>query len=158
MDIQVPPGVRGGRHGIILFNFSSSEFAAPGGVQIKGELGTIFLLEIALTQTRKGAISDFLIAKGNEGATFSAIFHNKGNVLIKASGSVIIRDDSNKVVDRLPLNGGTGTILPEGKRNFTGKWNNRRKLSPGKYFAEVRMLFPGNSEVLKVQRDFLFSK
>ena len=116
------------------------------------------MLTLGKHPKRKGKILQFDITKKLDHTDFIGIFQNTGEIHIKATASVVIRDSSNRVWDRIQLSGGTGTLLPEGKRKYTGEWRNRRKLEPGHYFAEIRMQFPGNREIRKEVKEFIVTK
>ena len=67
---------------------------------------------------------------------------------VKARGSILIKDSKGQVVDRVPLEVGTGTVLPDGVREFRGTWSNRRKMKKGDYTGEVSVSCSGIGAVL----------
>jgi hypothetical protein len=75
---------------------------------------------------------------------FTVVFHNVGPIHVKVKGSIVIMDAATgRILDRVPLVTGTGTVLPYGWRRFGGAWEKQRKLKPGHYLAEARIRFPG---------------
>jgi hypothetical protein len=140
--LEVPRGQRGGRYASILFETVPKE--VKGGLRISTRLGVVVMMTILRTLRKKGEIVNFSSSPVEEGMSLKAIFCNTGNVHLKATSTVVIMDSEGKVVDRVNLQGGTGTVLPLEKREFSGRWTRRSKMSPGKeYIAEVRVVFPG---------------
>jgi hypothetical protein len=48
----------------------------------------------------------------------------------------------------VPLEVGTGTVLPDGVREFRGTWSNPRRMKKGDYTGEVRVIGPGMGAAL----------
>jgi len=59
---------------------------------------------------------------------------------------VVIKDGKGRIIDRIPLEAGTGTVFPDGVRDFPGTWSNPRKMVKGKYTAEVRINYRGRRQ------------
>jgi len=156
--INIPKNVKGGKYAIVLFDVKTNNKKPQTGVQIKGQLGTIFMLEIDRTQNKNGTVLKNDIVKKNGTTIFSTVFQNTGNSHVKVSGSVVLRDSLTRVVDRVPLNCGTGTVLPESQRTFIGTWENKRNIKPGEYIAEFRVSFPGNRLNLDEMMNFTISR
>ena len=146
--LKVPRGQRGGRYACILFETDSTN--AEESVRISTRLGVVVMVTVPRTGRRKGEVVNFSAAPTEEGVFFKVIFHNTGNVHIRATSTVVIMDEEEKIVDRINLSGGTGTVLPSEKREFSGVWKRKRRMTPGKkYIAEVRVIFPGGRWVRK---------
>ena len=148
--LSVPRGKRGGRYAAIIFQATGSQKKDAGAIVIGARLGTLILETIPHTLKKGGEI--VRIETRMEGdfqpgekvpITIVALFRNTGNVHIKAQGSVVIKDSNNRIVDRLPLIAGTGTVLPDGIREFKGTWSNKSKMAEGEFTAEARITFPG---------------
>jgi len=157
--IRVPRGVRGGKYAVILFESLSSASTKRGNVILGARLGTIIMVSIPWTLKREAKISQIRVEKapispgeGRQRKTliqpinFIISFKNTGNVHIEANGSVVIKNDEGRIIDRIPLEVGTGTVLPEGVRDFQGSWSNPRKMVKGKYTAEARISFGGRRQ------------
>jgi len=146
--LKVPRGQRGGRYASILFETIPKE--AKDGLRISTRLGIVVMVTIPRTCRKEGEIVSFTYGSGEEGVSFKAIFRNTGNVHLKATSSVVIMDTGGKVIDRVNLEGGTGTVLPLEEREFSGIWKRKSKMTPEKeYIAEVRVIFPGGRWVRK---------
>jgi len=157
--IRVPRGVRGGRYAVILFESLSSASTKRGNVILGARLGTIVMVSIPWTLKREAEISQIRVEKapvspreGGQGKTliqpvdFIVSLKNMGNVHIQANGSVVIKNDEGRIIDRIPLEVGTGTVLPEGVRDFQASWSNLRKMVKGKYIAEARINYRGRRQ------------
>jgi len=146
--LKVPRGQRGGRYACILFETVSKE--TKESIRISTRLGVVVMMTIPRTCKKEGEIVSFSSNPVEQGVSFNAIFRNTGNVHLKATSSIVIMDTEGKVVDRVNLQGGTGTVLPLEEREFSGTWTRKSKMTPGKeYTAEVRMMFPGGKWVRK---------
>lgn len=157
--IKVPRGERGGRYAVILFESLSSGRTKRGNVILGARLGTIMMVSIPWTLKREAEISQIRVERtsvtpqeGGQGKTliqpvnFIVSLKNMGNVHIQANGSVVIKNDEGRIIDRVPLEVGTGTVLPEGVRDFQARWSNPRKMVKGKYTAEARINYRGRRQ------------
>jgi hypothetical protein len=150
--ISVPRGVKGGRYAVVLFEampaFDSSKLRE---VALGTRVGSIVMETVPRTLHRDGKIEDMEVSKTDEeGVGFRIGFRNTGNVHVKVRGSIVIKDVEGKIVDRVPLEVGTGTILPDGVRTLVGRWSNPRKMEEGDYTGEARVVCPGVGQVSKV--------
>lgn len=165
--IRVPRGVRGGRYAVILFESLSSASTKRGNVILGARLGTIVMVSIPWTLKREAEISQIRMEEApvspREGrqrktliqpVNFIVSLKNMGNVHIEANGSVVIKNDEGRIIDRIPLQAGTGTVLPEGVRDFQGSWSNPRKMVKGKYTAEARINYRGRRQA-RAEKTFL---
>jgi hypothetical protein len=106
---------------------------------------------IPRTLTRQGAIETAETSKpGQDGVRFAVHFRNTGNIHLKTRGSVVIKNKEGRIVDRVPLEVGTGTVLPDGIRRFSGTWRNLRRMVEGAYTGEVRIDAAGMRTVSQV--------
>ncbi|MBN1466942.1 hypothetical protein JXA02_14405 [candidate division KSB1 bacterium] len=149
IGIQAPYGAFGGKYGIILLQTELKPRAADE-VTLLGQTGTIFLLESAGQKKRSAIIRDvkMTILKAEE-VQFHVLVHNDGNVHFRAKGYVLIKNHLDKIVDRAPLQVGTGLVLPAHDRLFQAKWNNKRKMAAGEYRAIVNVQIPGVAKTLQ---------
>ena len=153
VHIKVPFGVHGGRYGIVLFR-SVDEGASKSDLRISGRMGSIFMIELFGRKERVAGIDAFRIQRGDSGIQFLALIRNEGNVHLTATGSVIIRNSESKIIDRVQLDTGTGTILPEHRRQFRGTWQNEKKMKSGAYTAALRMRVKGMGKLLQREQTF----
>ena len=67
---------------------------------------------------------------------------NSGTTHANVSGDVLLRHNG-QVIERLPLESGSGLILPEGERYFVATLSKYKKYSNKKLSAEARFSYPG---------------
>jgi|GEM_PF-2825989 len=156
VEIKVPYGATGGKYGIILFE-TATQPQTRDEIVLIGRMGTIFMLEVYGAKKIDAAIKGFKIAKENGSIHFTAQIFNSGNTHFKARGSVIIKDNLDKIVDRVKLEVGTGSVLPNHEREFAGVWNNPRKMEKGKYRAILQIFIPGHGRTLQEVKDFIIN-
>ncbi|KAA3613834.1 MAG: hypothetical protein DWQ05_16295 [Calditrichaeota bacterium] len=152
--IRIPGGADGGKYGIILFEAFNKQKNDLNGLNLVGRLGTLVLLELRGPKKIEGIIGDFYSEKVDAHISFKVIIKNSGNIHFKGKGSIVIFNAKNRIIDRVNIEGGTGTILPERERLFSAVWANSPKMIKGKYKAEVRFYIPGGKSVLKKINQF----
>jgi hypothetical protein len=143
--LKVPMGTSGGRYAAIMFE-AAPDLTAQGSLNVAlgTRVGTIVMESVPHTLTRGGEIDAVEVSKPDQdNVSFSTRFRNTGNVHLKARGSVVIKADDGRIVDRVPLEVGTGTVLPGAVRRFEGTWSNHRKMVQGDYVGEVRVSSTG---------------
>jgi hypothetical protein len=153
VTVHVPNGVYGGRYGIVLFQ-TTHPIMQKNEVALTGRMGSIFMIEIVGPKKIEGIIDDFKIIKEDSLVKFITHIKNTGNIHVKAKGSVLIKNDIGKIIDRINLLVGTGTILPNHRRVFTASWTNQRKIQQGNYSALLQVQIPGMGRILQIQKDF----
>jgi hypothetical protein len=148
--LKVPNGSSGGRYAAILFEATQAAVeAGPGDIAIGTRVGAIVLETIPHTLVRSGEIKEVeVLGRSADQLDFVVHFLNTGNVHLKATGSIAIKDSEGSIVDRVPLEVGTGTVLPDGVRKFRGTWSNPRRMEKGAYTGEVRVSCPGMGAAL----------
>lgn len=157
--VKVPRGERGGRYAVILFESLSSGVRKRGNVILGARLGTIVMVSIPWTLNKEAEISQIKLEKATAGpgearrgkisikpVNFVVSLKNTGNVHITSKGSLVIKDGKGRIIDRIPLEAGTGTVFPDGIRDFQGTWSNPRKMAKGRYTAEARISFGGRRQ------------
>ena len=157
--IKVPRGTQGGRYAAILFQTGPVPAPREANLLVSGRLGTLAMLSVPRTLKRSGEIVEFSVQKWpeNKVVEFSLVFKNTGNVHVSAGGTVVIIYGKNRVVARIPMAGGTGTVLPGGMREYRAVWKDKRKMTPGNYTAQARVQFPGGAGV-RAERSFVLDE
>lgn len=148
VTIKVPPGASGGKYGIVLFQ-TAVQGTSNNELLLVGQMGTIFMLEIQGMKKIQGGINEFRAHPENGSTVFYSTIANLGNTHFQVRGSIVIKDRENKIVDRVNLTVGTGTILPGHSREFTAKWINRKKIPQGNYQAILQVNIPGQGATLQ---------
>jgi hypothetical protein len=143
--IKVPRGVSGGRYAIIVFEATPIVYGRTDmEVALGARVGTIVMESVPRTLVRDGEISRVRVSSAKEDEVrFDVLFRNTGNVHIRADGSLVIRNSAGRIVDRVPLEVDTGTVLPDGVRAFGATWSNPKRMSSGEHSAEVRVNYDG---------------
>jgi hypothetical protein len=136
--VRVPRGQSGGRYGALLFAAQRESELTASGMRIETRTGPVLMVTVARTERRRAEVTDVKLAAGDgTDVMVTAALRNTGNVHFRAVGEIMIRDSAKRVVGRLKLDGGTGTVLPDGVRDFTARWNSKRA-GAGRYQAEAR--------------------
>jgi hypothetical protein len=146
---EVPRGVAGGRYCVIVFEAREAERSAPGpSLNISTRTGTIIMETASRRSRRGGEIVDIKTGRnGDHEVGIVALFKNTGEIHLKIRPSCLVRNREGRVIDRLSVDAGTGTVLPGGIRQISATWNNGRKMVPGSYRAEVAVDFTGGRRV-----------
>lgn len=147
--LRVPRGQAGGRYGAVLFTAQREAELGGSGMRLETRTGTLLMVTVARTERRSADVGEMQARSGEEGSVvFAAELKNTGNVHFRASGELIVREASGRIAARLKMEGGTGTVLPDGVREFAARWEGQRA-RPGAYRAEVRFRAPGLRSVRK---------
>jgi len=86
-------------------------------------------------------------------AKFTFPVQNTGEIHVKCNGQAVVFGPDGRVAARLPLDVGTGTILPGGIRSLTASWRLPKSPEPGEYRVQGRVSVPG-SRSLRAQCTF----
>jgi len=121
------------------------------GITLGGQITSLFIGEVPRTGKRKAVIEQakVMVTESAYSATqpleLEVVVINEGTTHLNAEGSVVLRDrdQGKRVVGRFPLMGGTGLILPGGKRRFKGAWKDAWKQMGKRLIAEVRFRYAG---------------
>lgn len=156
--LAVPSGSTGGRYAIILFDAQpiKAELKQPH-LTVGARTGTILMETIPRRLSRRGEIISVTAKAVGDTVTITGLFQNKGDVHLKIKPSCLIRDKDGRIVDRIKIEAGTGTVLPDGKRPLKGLWTNKHKMKPGRYTAEISVEFRG-AERVKASTEFLIKE
>ncbi len=156
--MRVPLGQTGGRYGAVLFAVQRPAEMAGSGMRLETRTGTVLMLTVAHTERRKAEVSDFQVRRADDtgDVVFEVGLRNTGNAHLRATGEVLVRDAANRIAARLKLEGGKGTVLPDGVRRFAARLS-RPRLGPGTYRAEARFTAAGLRAVTG-KREFAVDK
>jgi hypothetical protein len=147
--LEVPRGVAGGAYCVIAFEAHEAKSDVPGpSLNISARTGAIIMETASRRSRRSGEIIDIKTSRG-AGSELGvvAMFKNTGEIHLSIRPSCVIRNSEGRVIDRLKADAGTGTVLPGGVRQIRGDWDNKRKMVPGTYTAEVSVDFTGGRRV-----------
>jgi hypothetical protein len=140
--IRAPRGAAGGRYGALLFTADREAPLAGSGLRFQTRTGVVFLVTIARTERRQAEVAALQARPAEGGVALEAVVRNTGNAHFRAQGEAVVKDTRDRVLARVRLEGGTGTVLPGGERRFAGRWEATRA-EPGRYRLQVRFRAPG---------------
>lgn len=152
--VNVPRGKPGGGYFAVVFYARPAETVKKqrrrtGGVVLGAQLATLFIGEISRTGSHQGRIISAEVNPGPYSAenplSTRIMLENNGTTHIKANGSITLRNEQGKVIDRVKLESGSGLILPNGRRYFKGFWQSAHKFPNEKVTADIRFFFPGGN-------------
>jgi len=151
MVLSVPRGVSGGYYCVVIFEaVPAARDAAESQLAITTRTGTIVMETVPRSYVREGDIVDGRVSGGvGDGMEIVAHFTNTGNVHVQVRPSCVIKSREGRIVDRVKLEAGTGTVLPEGTRRMAGIWSNKRKMVPGEYTAEIAVDYRGRKRATR---------
>jgi hypothetical protein len=149
--LEVPRGVGGGAYCVIVFEAMPVEkVSTQSGLDISTRTGTIVMETVSRRSLRLGEITDVKISKvGEDEIGVTAQFENKGDIHVQIRPSCVIKNSEGRVIDRITMDAGTGTVLPRGVRQITGTWANKRKMLPGSYSVQVSADYRGGRRASK---------
>lgn len=132
---DIPAAVRGTRYGAVLFKATSAGASSP--IMLSVETGALFAF----------SAEDTLIYRANldlcgiEGGRVLAEVVNTGNTHVTARLAAEILDLHGRLVAAGSMAGGTGTVLPDGIREYT--WEVPKGIPDGSYRLRVTASFDG---------------
>ncbi|MBN2413443.1 hypothetical protein JXQ31_17325 [candidate division KSB1 bacterium] len=145
LQVKVPGFSQCGQYSIIMFQTTDLN-KINKEIEVVGRLGTILMFEISGRKYIDAIIKKFDILHFKEEIEFTILVRNTSNIDIQCNGSIVIIDNNKRIIDRVKINGGTGTILPESEREYKAIWKGKT-LKSGSYVAKLKLYIPGSSKV-----------
>lgn len=143
VEILVPANADPGGHFGVLF-FGTTPNAAPGlsAVAIGSKVGALIILRVDGNIREAGNITDFSVTKAGVYSrlpvSFNTLFHNVGNVHVRPTGEVTVRNVLGGTSVVLSVNEALGAVLPSSERRFTTTWEKEpNRATAGNFFQEV---------------------
>jgi len=146
----------GGHYGAILFSTEKPEVNVnTNQVSVVGLIGTLLLATVPGDIHQNLTIEDFsgptfLVSQP---ANFSLLFSNTGNIHLKPSGDIKIKNWFGNLDTTLAVNQNNGNILPQSKRHFDAQWTYNWK-AVGQYTASATITYGTPEQQLTVMRHF----
>lgn len=144
VTINVPKNADpGGHYAAVFFGNQPENKAAGGGtVNISSKVGTLVLVRVAGDIREAASIKEFT-AGGAKTMTrrpviFNLRLHNDGNVHLRPTGSITIRNMMGGVAATLQINPDEGAVLPASTRHFSAQWNAEGQAERGNFFREIK--------------------
>lgn len=150
----------GGHYGSLSFTGRSSELDG-NGVGLSASAGTLILVRVDGEITEKADVAEFFATKNDKpGSLFEsgpislvARIKNDGNIHVKPSGTIEVRDISGNLVQNIDINvDKKSSILPKSIRRFESKIDKSFML--GKYTASLALGYGQNGQAITATYDF----
>ena len=161
VTITVPKNAEpGGHYASVVWVPTVSDTSA---VKVESRVASLLLITVAGKTTTAGSIKSFAPAdplQGDGPLSFNVEFQNEGNIHVKPTGYITLKDDKGTVLtkvarytdpktstevvaDTIPFNLVEGNILPNSVRIFRCDWTDNIK--PGKYTADLTVNYGGEA-------------
>ena len=129
VTIQVPTNAEPGGHYASLF-FGTDPSLKPengGQVSIRSLIGTLVILRVSGQVTEQASLKTFAVngkttTFSHGPVNFDVRVQNSGNVHVRPSGSLLIKNMWGRTVATVPLNSTEGAVLPNSIRKFSVTW------------------------------------
>lgn len=118
----------GGHYAIIFFSDNPPQTSNDKGkIQIGSKLGSLILARVAGDVQESGNIESFLATDqrtvfNHLPVQFSLAFHNSGNVHLRPTGNIQIKNTFGQSVQTLELNAESSATLPDSTRTYKATW------------------------------------
>lgn len=145
VEITVPDDAEpGGHYAALMASFSTAAGPQQTGVRAVSQVGCFFLIKVAGAISEQGTLSQPEISglSRTVPVKIGLIFSNQGNVHVKPSGMLLIKNIFGRTVAEIPV--AEWTVLPEASRRTEVSWD--PSLPFGRYTAEARINFGDDSK------------
>jgi len=155
--ISVPANAEpGGHYGAVFFADTPPKIEGDSSqVALSSMIGTLILAKVPGDVTESALVQDFstdrMLYLRNQ-VDFDLRVTNAGNVHVKPTGDILIRNIFGSIVDQVSVNEQGGNVLPSSTRKFTTSWKSKKILF-GYYTAEAKMIY-GDSKTLGAKTAF----
>ena len=144
VEVKVPADATpGGHFATILFSPQPPAAVQGGQLAIGQKIGTLVLVRVTGIINESGSIVEFDTDSGQHTFTrlpidFLLRFKNSGNVHIRPTGTVTIRNLIGGTSATVPINSGLGAVLPLSTRKFEATWARQPGSTANKgFFQEI---------------------
>ncbi len=140
--VNVPTNADPGGHYAAVF-FSDQPVESGGAVAVGSKVGALLILRVDGVVREAGELSDFTTVTGQQ--VFSRLpidflirFANQGNVHVRPTGTITVRNIIGGTSVELPVNTSQGAVLPASDRKFEVAWEKESNLrEQGNFFQEI---------------------
>ena len=153
VDVNVPPGAEPGGHYAALFASRTTDRYENGtAIKVTDRLGTLFLVRVSGAIDEVGTLDTPEVSGFLEyGPVYiGLVFNNQGNIHLKPSGQVTIRNLLGQTVAEIPVE--EWIVLPDSSRRTLVKWDRRYLL--GRYTATAEITYGDSNTTLMSQSSF----
>lgn len=160
-QIKIPSNAEpGGHYGVISFAGSTPELNG-NSVGLSASAGVLLLIRVDGKITEKADLAEFYTLKDNKQSSFFESgpinfvtrIKNDGNIHIRPSGSIEVRDMFGGLVKNIEINSDKkSSALPDSIRKFESKLDNGFMF--GKYTANLALGYGTNGQAITSTIDF----
>lgn len=126
ISIEIPSTAEPGGHFAGLFFETRPPEDTPGQVKVRQKIGTLVILRVEGDVQEGAAVEKFAVdtigALRRLPVAFMTKVQNTGNVHVRPSGTIQIKNMFGKVVATLTINESEGAVLPSSARRFDAMW------------------------------------
>lgn len=148
----------GGHYGVLRFSGTDPQVSGSG-VGLSASAGTLLLVRVAGDINESAEVASFFTASGGSQTgfferapiTFVARIKNTGNIHIKPTGSIEIRNVFGGVVASVQMNETRGNVLPESIRRLEATYDS---FMIGYFSATVTLGYGQNGQALVATTGF----
>lgn len=117
----------GGHYATVFFGTSPPNIEDPGSLALATKLGSLFLLRVFGDVTEEGNIAEFGLVDGKTSfnrlpATLFTRFQNSGNIHLRPTGTIAIKNLIGAETAKLDFNAKKGATLPDSIRKYDTIW------------------------------------
>ena len=153
VEVSVPPGAEPGGHYAALFaSRTTDQYDNGTAIKVTERLGTLFLIKVTGAIDEAGTL-DTPEVKGflEYGPVYiGLVFNNQGNIHLKPSGKVTVRNLLGQTVAEIPVE--EWIVLPDSSRRTLVKWDRHYLL--GRYTATAEITYGDSGTILMSQSSF----
>lgn len=151
----------GGHYGVVRFTGVAPELVKDKSeVALSGSIGTLLLVRVSGDVKVNATVEEFFTAQKTKKSsffetgpiTFVERIKNTGNVHIKPTGSVVVKDMFGKTKANLKVNDPPSNVLPDSIRRFEQQLN--KKWMFGRYTADLSLAYGTTGQVMISQLVF----
>jgi hypothetical protein len=153
VDVAVPSDATPGGHYAVLFaSRTVDRYQEEAGVKFTSRVGTLFLITVSGEIIESGSLDPPEVPKLSEYGPIDIglVFNNEGNVHLKPSGKVIIRNFFGREVAEIDVR--EWVVLPEASRRTLVQWDGHRLI--GRYTATAELSFGSDGMPVYSQSSF----
>ncbi len=128
ITINVPKDAEpGGHYAAVFFTTKPPDTEESGSIGIASAIGSLFLVRVEGEIREQGSLIEFSVAEGKTlfsraPIDFFVRFSNTGNVHLRPTGTLTIKNMFGGTSDTIDVNPGKGATLPGQIRKYEVKW------------------------------------
>lgn len=159
VKVTVPSNAEpGGHYGVIRFSGVPPELADDqSAVALSASIGSLVLVRVSGQVRESARLEDFFVSQdGKKGGffetgplTFVERIKNDGNIHVKPTGEVVVKDMFGKSIASLKVNDPPKNVLPDSIRRFEQELN--KKWLFGRYSANLALAYGTGNQKLTGQ-------